>query len=59
MALDKAALKTELKAAFQNAVGVDDDFDTFAQAVADAIDKYTKTGSVVGVQPGGSTIQVT
>lgn len=59
MALDKATLKAEIKTAVQNAVGVDDDFETFAQSLADAIDKYTKTGSVANVQSGGSTIPVT
>jgi hypothetical protein len=57
MALDKATLETELEAAFEDAVGASKA--DAAAAIADAIDKYVKTGSVVAVQPGGSTIPIT
>ena len=59
MALDKATLKAEIKTAAQNAVGTDDSFDTFAQELSDAIDKFVKTGDVVNVEPGAATIGIT
>lgn len=40
MALDKSTLKSSIKAALQNAIGVEDNFDTLAQNIADAIDAY-------------------
>ena len=55
MALDKTALKAAIKTAAQDAIGVDDDFDTFAQNLADAIDAFVKTGNATGTDSGGDT----
>lgn len=63
MALDKNTLIVDIKAILvaANAASGSKDavFQTYAEDLADAIDKFVKTGSVVNVQSGGSTISVT
>ena len=46
MALDKATLKAALKTAFSSAVGTDDNYDTIAGDIADAIETFVKSGQV-------------
>lgn len=57
MALDKSTLTATLTAIFSD-VSVKTPAEK-AAAVADAIDIYVKTGTVVGVTPGGATIPIT
>ena len=52
MALDPAALKAAIKTAFQNAVGTDDDFDSVAGDIADAVDTFVQGGDVDGTAGG-------
>ncbi len=48
MAADKATLKADLKALAAAAVGVDDNFDTWAEEMANAIDAYAQTLTATG-----------
>jgi len=57
MALDKATLTATLTTIFSD-VSVKTPAQK-AAAVADAIDVYVKTGTVVGVTAGGVTIPIT
>lgn len=59
MALDKAALKTAIKTAFTDAVGTDDNFDTVAQNIANAIDTFVKSGTVSTIVTTPDTINGT
>lgn len=56
MALNKAGLEADLTDIFEDLTGK-----TAAQKakeMADAIDKFVKTGSTAGVEPGSATIPI-
>lgn len=56
MADNRATLKASIKTAFQDAPGTDDDFDTIASAIADAIGVYALALKATGLDaPSGDT----
>jgi hypothetical protein len=54
MAFNKAVLVTDLKAILKKP-STSNNVDTVAQELADAIDKYVKTGKATGVDSRGDT----
>ncbi|MEE9408123.1 MAG: hypothetical protein V3V28_08620 [Polaribacter sp.] len=58
MALDKATLVTDLKSIFNNA-DKESNIDAIATQMANAIDRYVKTGNAVGVDSRADTHNLT
>lgn len=58
MALDKAGLKNDLKSIFNNA-STDSNIDEVAEQMANAFEKFVKTGKAIGVDSRGDTHNLT